>query len=275
MGANPVTSALGASGKEDAGGKKPMTEEEWFAAATEPGNLLIALGAVSCHFHREIAPYARYEVWTRLLTWDRKWLYIVSHFVEADTFVPGSYALQPWKHIRIPKGGKRNGPGDGKGGRWEELNERERMNLKRKVFASSIAKYVVKKGRLTVPPEMVLERSQMLPPRPTGREVLGGWQPSPSSTSPTSLSQSPTASPESLTKEGSEGEPANMVLEESLFPASPVGENGEWTWEKVQEERVKGLELAEAYDKLEGLKDFFDGGVDGAMGQYSDLVWNW
>jgi hypothetical protein len=270
-GGTALGNAMGASGKEDGAGKRAMTEEEWFAAATEPGALLIALGAVSCQFHREIAPYARYEVWTRLLTWDRKWLYIVSHFVEADTFVPGSYTLQPGKHIRIPKGGKRTGPGDGKGGRWEDLNERERMGLKRKIFASSIAKYVVKKGRLTVPPEMVLERSQMLPPRPTGHPVLGGWQPSPSSASPASTnnSNSPTASPESST-----GEPANMVLEESLFPQSPQ-DDGEWTWEKVEEERVKGLAFAEAYDKLEGLKDVFDGGAEGALGHYSDLVWNW
>jgi hypothetical protein len=272
-----VSNAMGASGKISGMGKKTMTEEEWFAAATEPGNLLIALGAVSCHFHREIAPYARYEIWTRLLTWDRKWLYIVSHFVEAGAFQPESYALQPWKKSKAPKGGQRVGPGNGKGGRWEDLNERERMTLKRKVFASSIAKYVVKKGRLTVPPEMVLQRSSMLPPRPPGHEVLGGWQPSPSSTSPTnstpmpsSSTQSPSSSPWSQS-----GEPENMVLEESLFPASPVVGDDEWTWQKVEEERLKGLEFAEAYDKLEGLKDVFDGGVDGSMGLYSDLAFGW
>ncbi|KAF2420012.1 hypothetical protein EJ08DRAFT_598624 [Tothia fuscella] len=217
--------------------REAMTEEEWFAAATEPGNLLIALGAVSCHFHREIAPYRRYEIWTRLLTWDRKWLYIVSHFVEAGAFVPEGYALQPWKKVR---------------GKWEDLSESDRKALERKVFASSIAKYVVKKGRLTVPPEMALERAMMLPPRPTGTKVDG----------------------ESAENADGDGEsPSKMVLEESLFAEDVKGDY--WTWERVQEERKNGLKLAEAYDSLEGLKGVFAGGEGVAMGQYDDLIFGW
>ncbi|TID20243.1 hypothetical protein E2P81_ATG07544 [Venturia nashicola] len=253
-----------------------MTEQEWMEAAKDAGgNLLIALGAVSCHFHREIKPYRRYEIWTRILTWDRKWLYVVSHFVEADTFAPETYILQPWK-----KGKKR---------RVEDLTEGDKQRLKKNIFASSIAKYVVKKGRLTIPPEMVLERSKMLPPRPEGVSMLGAWTPVPSrnpsgSNSP-ERSFSPdadipgtdadTPSPSPLTNSRNLD---HGVLAESLFATAKVekGQNGEeWSWESVQAERIKGLKYAEAYDMLDSLKDIFD--VEGqpngeVMGQYADLM---
>ena len=236
-----------------------MSSEEWYKAVSKPGALLIALGAVTCQFHREIAPYRRFEIWTRLLTWDRKWLYLVSHFVEAGTFKPTSYGLQPWKqtHKRI-----------------ETLSEEDKQKFKKKVFASSVAKYVVKKGRITVPPEMVLERSQMLPPRPEGTPLLGGWQPSEPS-KPDSPHHSGSLTPEAgeTAAGGSLDEsPSHRVLEESLFPASSDAD--EWTWEKVQEIRSRGLELAAAFDSLDQLKDVFDVEGGEAMGRYTDLVFN-
>ena len=36
------------------------------------GILGAALGAVSCSFRKEINPFERYEMWTRVLSWDRK-----------------------------------------------------------------------------------------------------------------------------------------------------------------------------------------------------------
>lgn len=128
-------SPLGASGDTSDSAEKPLTEKEWHAQVTQPGPLLIALGAVTCNFHREIKPYRRYEIWTRLMTWDRKWLYIVSHFVEQGTFKPTSYSLQLGR-----QGNKR----------VENLTRGDKAKLKRKIFASSVAKYVVKKGRLTI-----------------------------------------------------------------------------------------------------------------------------
>lgn len=269
-------SPLGTSGQGETKTAAQMTEQEWTEAAKDAGgNLLIALGAVSCHFHREIKPYRRYEIWTRVLTWDRKWLYIVSHFVEADTFAPETYILQPWK-----KGKKR---------RVEDLTEADKLKLKKKIFASSIAKYVVKKGRLTIPPEMVLERSRMLPPRPEGVPMLGAWTPVPSrnpsgnntparSTSPDADApgdgaDTPSPSPSTSSRNLDHG-----VLTESLFATTKGADdkNGEeWTWETVQAERRRGLKYAEAYDMLDSLKDVFEveGQPEGeVMGQYSDLM---
>lgn len=44
----------------------------------------IKLGEVKCSFKREIRPYERYEMWTRVLTWESKWLYTITHFVRKD-----------------------------------------------------------------------------------------------------------------------------------------------------------------------------------------------
>jgi len=94
--------------------------------------LYVALAGVSALFRREIKPFEKYEVVTRLLCWDTKWVFVVSHFV----------AL-------------RKGP-DGK----------------RKIFATCISKYVFKQGRITVPPEEVLRESGLLPERPAGAKEL-------------------------------------------------------------------------------------------------------
>ena len=116
------------------------------------GKYYVALGAVGCWFQREIKPLEGFEIYTRLLSWDRKWLYLVSHVVKAGKVNPESYVLQPWKN---------------KGKRSAE-SKREEEDLKKHIFATSIARYVVKKGRLTVNPEIVLERSRLLPKRPEG-----------------------------------------------------------------------------------------------------------
>jgi hypothetical protein len=232
----------------------------------QPGPLLIALGAVTCQFHREIPPYQRYEIWTRLLTWDRKWMYIVSHFVENDAFRPTGYSLQPGR-----KGSKKVG----------HLTEEDRAMLKRKIFASSVAKYVVKKGRLTIPPELVLERSQMLPPRPKGAPILGGWTPSQSKDTTPERTATPSPEPEidspmATNDNGSDVFLHEQVLAESLFQctSSTIDSSDDWTWERVQELRIKGLKLAEAFDSLDGLKDVFDLQGEEAMGRYPDLIFN-
>ncbi|GAP84599.2 putative capsule polysaccharide biosynthesis protein [Rosellinia necatrix] len=97
----------------------------------------VVLGGVQCSFRRELRPYQRYDMWSRVLGWDRKWLYVVTHFVE-----PGAAVA------RRPAGG----------GGWED-----------KVYASAVSKYVFKLGRLTVHPAVLIGASDMLPERP------GGW----------------------------------------------------------------------------------------------------
>ena len=251
----PASFSLSAAPAESSAGgeRRQLTESEWWAAATKPGNLLIALGGNSCHFHREIPPYTRFEIWTRVLSWDRKWLYVVSHFVEEGAFRPKNYILQLRRGSRS-KGWV--GKGVGEGGLSEE---ERRMKLRKKVYASSVSKYVVKKGRLTIPPELVLARSEMLPPRPAGAQSTfsTGYMP---------------PKLENQKAESADGSSSGTldVLEDSLFPKDD--EDGEWTWEKCETMRLKGLKLAQHFDALDGLRDVFDGGEKGAMGIYTDLI---
>ncbi|KAG9247378.1 hypothetical protein BJ878DRAFT_435483 [Calycina marina] len=116
----------------------------------------IMLGSVMCSFKREIGMYEGFEMWSRLLCWDRKWIYIVSHFVKKGTVKPSAYVLTDGSWF----GGKGYKKVGGKG--TAELDEKS-------IYASAISKYVIKLGRMTIHPEVTLEASEMLPERP------GGW----------------------------------------------------------------------------------------------------
>ena len=116
------------------------------------GEYTISLGGVSCFFHRQIEPLQHFDIHTRILSWDRKWLYCVSHVVRKGAIKPIKYVLQPWKKGKL---------------RAADVKQDEE-DLTRHVFASSIARYIFKKARLTINPEIVLERSRLLPRRPEG-----------------------------------------------------------------------------------------------------------
>jgi acyl-CoA thioesterase FadM len=115
-----------------------------------PGRFGVMLGAVQCSFKREIKPYQKYEMWTRVLSWDRKWMYMVTYFVEASAVRPRSWAA-PGSRLRT-----RSEPGVPQD--WEK-----------KVFATALSKYVFKMGRLTIHPAVLMDASGLLPERP------GGW----------------------------------------------------------------------------------------------------
>jgi hypothetical protein len=83
-------------------------------------------------------------MWTRVLSWDEKWIYFVSHFVVKGKVVPEC----------VLQGGK----GKGKG--------KEKKMEPKHVFASSIARYVFKDftdGSKTIPPREVLMECNLLP----------------------------------------------------------------------------------------------------------------
>ncbi|KAK3358847.1 hypothetical protein B0T25DRAFT_77558 [Lasiosphaeria hispida] len=115
------------------------------------GSFGIGLGAVFCSFRKEIAPLQGYEMWSRILSWDRKWLYIVTHFV-----VKGKVRPTHWD------GPGRMGPtrvvaADG---------STEVHDWSKYVIATAMSKYVFKLGRFTVHPAIVVEANGLLPPRP-------------------------------------------------------------------------------------------------------------
>lgn len=126
------------------------------------GALVIALGSVECSFKREIPMYKGYETWSRILAWDRKWCYIVTHFLPRGAAKPTEWLDPGFGRVAT------RGPNDADGG-WQ-----------RKMYASAVSKYVFKLGRLTVHPAVVLEASGLLPERPggwtSGEEQLGDLQ---------------------------------------------------------------------------------------------------
>jgi hypothetical protein len=113
------------------------------------GGVIVVLGATHVSFKREIKPYQSYEIWTRVLSWDRKWFYMVSYFVEKGAVKPRSWDATSFGPTRTSK----SKPED-----WEK-----------KVYATAVSKYVFKIGRLTVHPAIVIGASGLLPERP------GGW----------------------------------------------------------------------------------------------------
>lgn len=177
------------------------------------GALTILLGAVECSFKKECPPYKTYELWSRIMCWDRKWLYIVTHFVPKGTAKPTSW-LDP-SHKKV----KTRGTHDAMGG------------FDRKIMATAISKYVIKVGRLTVHPAVVLEDSELLPERP------GGW---------------------------TSGE--NQVGDESVDLSDiNLKVDGEWDWRRIEAERRKGMELASKFHDLDEAHNLFDGGSQGAL----------
>ncbi|KAG9846767.1 4HBT like protein, partial [Aureobasidium melanogenum] len=217
-------------------------------AKTNKASYIVALGGVGCVFRKEIPPLAKYEVWTRLLSWDHKWIYLVSHIVKRGAKKPSNYFLQSW----------RNGKG-------EKRPMKEGEDKIKSIYATSIAKYVVKKGRLTIAPEIVLRRSDLLPERPANQPAI-----------PMQVSDTPTP-------EGGEkpymSSPENLVAQvmgqlrsENMFDKKEEAKKGEMTWKEVEAKRLRGLEIAQHFDGLTALHGEWNTD-DNVIGEYGDFFW--
>ncbi|KAH7089472.1 hypothetical protein FB567DRAFT_547058 [Paraphoma chrysanthemicola] len=207
------------------GAKKTAVAGAVGATDGSRGRHLIALGGISCLFKREILPYTKYEMWTRILCWDRKWFYLVTHLVKPGVARPRKWTLQPWRKPRS-----------------DPCEAVEREKLMGAVYATAIAKYVVKRGRITVPPEQVLLDAEMVPAKPEG------W----------------VFHKEAQASDDAGGEP-NGVL------PKPV-QAEDWDWDVIESERQRGLEVAQKFAEMDGMHEYFDGGQDGALGEYADLL---
>ncbi|GLI73903.1 hypothetical protein PoHVEF18_002135 [Penicillium ochrochloron] len=180
----------------------------------------IVLGSVYCSFKREIKPYELYEVHSKVISWDKKWMYILSSFVR-----PASRA-----------GGEKT------------------------LLATAISKYVVKKGRLTVAPERILRSGGFLPPRPLGNQTISAV----GSSTEASATGTP-ASVEGITATGGVDSslvrevlklndsqiPSREVLEEQQKANSDSWSTEEWTWERIEQERLRGLAVVDGYINLD------------------------
>ena len=112
-----------------------------------------ALGAVSCSFKRELKPYESYELWTRVLSWDEKWIYIVTHFVRKGAVMPSRYTLYPQQNSASEGDAKRRGSD----------SSVDSVASNEAVVATALSKCVFKQGRRTVSPAYMLRESGLLP----------------------------------------------------------------------------------------------------------------
>lgn len=221
-------------------------------AKSARGTYIVALGAVGCVFRKEIKPLERFEVWTKLLAWDDKWIYIVSHIVKRGAKKPLNYFLQGWRNGGASKAKK------------EEVALAKEQRIKA-VYATSIAKYVVKKGRLTISPEIVLRRSDLLPDRPADTSA-----PAP----PPATSETP----EGEAEKSYMSSPENLVAQVmgQLRAENMLGEKetkqGELSWKDVEAQRLRGLEIARHFDGLTALHGEW-AAEDDVIGEYGDFFW--
>jgi len=213
---------------------------------TEPakGSFAVMLGAAHTTFKREIKPYQPYEIWTRVLSWDQKWFYMVSYFVVKGAVKPRSWDASPSTSFG-PTRFTQSKPAD-----WEKS-----------VFAVSVSKYVFKIGRLSVHPAIVMGASGLLPERP------GGWV---TTTSSTTTVVDTTANDKPVEKTSLVGNgTCNGAEAKNLHTCNTQEKTDQWNWQRTEAERLKGWEYAQHFAKADELASQFDGGEGGALGRWS------
>jgi hypothetical protein len=113
------------------------------------GRVMPVLGGVSASFKRAIPPLAKYEVVTKVVAWDEKWVYLVSYFVKAGTM------------------GKKSKQTVSANGSAEKsamaASSRPASPVSKKIYAMALARYVMKAGRDTIAPQQLLEASGLVP----------------------------------------------------------------------------------------------------------------
>jgi len=117
-------------------------------AERRKGMFIPALGGVTLTFKREIKPYQKYDIWTRVLSWDDKWVYLVSHFVKAGSVKPTTFTDHPWRN-KSPSS--------------REPSASTATTPQVIIFTMCVSKYAMKQGRKTIPPVEFLQACELLP----------------------------------------------------------------------------------------------------------------
>ncbi|KAM5357367.1 hypothetical protein ACJZ2D_016330 [Fusarium nematophilum] len=126
-----------------------------FLGATQYGQCNLLVGAVACVFRKEIKPQQTYELWTRVASWDEKWLYMITHFVVPDSRRPQELGLTSSHQASVAAG-------DTKGS--NESPQQQQHEGKDQVLASAVTRMVFKKGRLTVTPAQAFAACNAIAP---------------------------------------------------------------------------------------------------------------
>jgi hypothetical protein len=200
-------------------------DQEFLVASKKDGKpfprrkpVSIVLGSVYCTFKREIKPFELYEMHSKVISWDKKWMYILTCFMR-----PGR------------RGGENT------------------------VLAVAVSKYVVKKGRLTVPPERLLRASGFLPAPPEieaktalvdSAEASGLDTPG-SGDGITATGGVDGSLVREVLKMNDDQIPEREVLEKQQRDNNDSWNPEQWTWERIDQERMRGLEVVDGYTNLD------------------------
>ena len=98
-------------------------------------NPAVIIGSVHTSFHREIKPLASYRIRSRVLAWDNRWIYVGSWFLA----------------------------GKKRGSRITTKDSGTGHAATSTVLASSLTKYIVKRGRITIRPEDIWKEAGLVP----------------------------------------------------------------------------------------------------------------
>lgn len=200
-------------------------------------NLTMALGGVSCTFRKEIRPYEAYDMWTRVLSWDRKWLYLVTHFVPKRSNInPRDYTLYPEQKGRGHGSLYRHSSGNSakvEAGKVQNSASTASARLEPRIAASAMSKIVFKLGRKTIPPQDILEKSGLLPLHPNMQTNTG---------------------PDCSSAE----KPAGPDSKPEIQSNCRKDQTQELTWDAIELERVRGMNMATLLEQQAGLEDEFD-----------------
>ena len=181
----------------------------------------IALGAVSCTFRRELLPYETYDMWTRVLTWDEKWFYIITHFVKRSSKIgPEEITLYPQQQKELESNPpSRKGSATSTDDAAAAVSGRKNsvIDNKNPVAATAVSKIVFKDERKTITPQTMLELAEMFPA--ADKDVSSGSEDS-------------------------------------------------WTMEKMEAERLRGLEVLKHLTHQDTMEEEFQGDV--ALGRHQD-----
>lgn len=217
------------------------------------GTFGIMLGSVHTSFKKEIPPYVKYEMWSRILAWDRKWLYVATFFVQAGTVKPKSWDWVKYggRRADTPRakaaGRQANGTTtstttpNGAVATNGSAKAPEEQDWQRRIYAASVTKYVFKLGRFTVHPAIPIQASGLLPERP------GGWR---------------GGGPEDVGDEAAAAEASKDLGERADT------DDSEWDWRNTEMMRQRGMKFARHFAALDGMYEEFDGGEDGVLGKF-------
>jgi len=233
----------------------------------------VALGAVSCSFHRELKPYESYDMWTRILAWDEKWIYIVTHFVKKGAKIePREFTMYPKQNSKnnTPSCTPRASIVSLSNGPRASTNGDKSSRSKSPICASALSKLVFKNGRMTIAPQVMLEASGLLPAKPTesifehklhlaATQIKANMD---DDVAPEDVS--PRKAMQTVNDMDSSDDESSCSRRSSTTSTAMR----QWTWEMIEAERKRGLKVASLLGAQNVLEHEFNDSE--ALGKHTD-----